>query len=120
MGSPRSSVREHCPDLHQRFKIMELIRILMVEQSNVSEGTGDFPGEGKSVTILGVPLSFGQSMAGVDLGPGAIRVAGLARRIEKLGYRVEDLGDLPLERPRTLPAAGEKVKYLKEIHTACE
>jgi arginase len=59
-------------------------------------------------------------MAGVDLGPGAIRVAGLARRIEKLGYRVEDLGDLQLERPRSLPAAGEKVKYLREIHLACE
>jgi len=92
----------------------------MVDQSNISEGTREFPGEGKSVSILGVPLSFGQSMAGVDLGPGAIRVAGLARRIEKLGYRVEDLADLPLERPRSLPAAGEKVKYLKEIHTACE
>src|SRR5882672_9129598 len=92
----------------------------MVDQSNISEGTGDLPGEGKSVSILGVPLSFGQSMAGVDLGPGAIRVAGLARRIEKLGYRVEDFGDLPLERPRSLPAAGEKVKYLKEIHNACE
>jgi arginase len=92
----------------------------MVDQSNMPEGNRDLPGSGKSVSILGVPLSFGQSMAGVDLGPGAIRVAGLARRIEKLGYRVEDLGDLPLERPRSLPAAGEKAKYLREVHTACE
>jgi arginase len=92
----------------------------MNEQSNTLQGTRDLPGTGKSVSILGVPLSFGQSMAGVDLGPGAIRVAGLARRIEMLGYRVEDLADLPLERPRSLPAAGEKVKYLKEIHAACE
>ena len=92
----------------------------MNEQSNTLQGTRDLPGTGKNVSILGVPLSFGQSMAGVDLGPGAIRVAGLARRIEMLGYRVEDLADLPLERPRSLPAAGEKVKYLKEIHAACE
>jgi arginase len=92
----------------------------MVDQSNISEATRELPGEGKSVSILGVPLSFGQSMAGVDLGPGAIRVAGLARRIERLGYRVEDLGDLQLERLRSLPAAGEKVKYLREIHLACE
>jgi arginase len=92
----------------------------MVDQSNVSEVRRDLPGSGKNVSILGVPLSFGQSMAGVDLGPGAIRVAGLAGRIENLGYAVEDLGDLPLERPRSLPAAGEKVKYLREIHAACE
>jgi arginase len=80
----------------------------------------DLPGAGKSVSILGVPLSFGQSMAGVDLGPGAMRVAGLAKRIETLGYEVEDLGDMPFERPRTLPPAGAKTKYLNEIHAACE
>jgi arginase len=92
----------------------------MIDESNLRKGSHDVPGEGKSVSILGVPLSFGQSMAGVDLGPGAIRVAGLAHRIEKLGYQVEDLDDLPLERPRSLPAVGEKVKYLREIHEACE
>lgn len=84
------------------------------------DGRGDVPGAGKSVSLLGVPLSFGQSMAGVDLGPGAIRVAGLIDRIAKLGYAVEDLGDLPLERPHSLPAVSDKVKYLKEIHAACE
>ena len=52
------------------------------------------PGEGKRVSVLGVPLSFGQSMAGVDLGPSAMRVAGLTRRIKKLGYEVKDLDDL--------------------------
>lgn len=80
----------------------------------------DLPGAGKSISILGVPLSFGQSMAGVDLGPGAMRVAGLAQRIAKLGYDVEDLGDLPIERPRSIAAPGEKTKYLSEIHKACE
>jgi arginase len=49
-----------------------------------------------------------------------MRVAGLAQRIARLGYEVEDLGDLPIERPRSLPAAGEKTKYLHEIHRACE
>jgi len=92
----------------------------MVNESNVMRGSHDLPGAGKSVSILGVPLSFGQSMAGVDLGPGAIRVAGLAPRIQKLGYSVDEMGDLPLERPRSLPAVGEKLKYLREIHEACE
>lgn len=80
----------------------------------------DLPGTGKQVSILGVPLHFGQSMAGVDLGPGAIRVAGLAERIARLGYEVNDRGDLPIERPRSAPPAGEKLKYLAEIRVACE
>jgi len=91
----------------------------MIDDSN-ARLSSELPGVGKGVSLLGVPLSFGQSMAGVDLGPGAIRVAGLAQRIAKLGYEVEDLGDLPLERPRTLPSTGEKIKYLSEIHRACE
>ena len=89
-------------------------------KKTVHERDRDFPGAGKSVSLLGVPLSFGQSMAGVDLGPGAIRVAGLVHRLAKLGYEVEDLDDLPLPRPRSLPAAGEKAKYLSEIYEACE
>ena len=80
----------------------------------------DLPGEGKRLSVLGVPLHFGQSMAGVDLGPGAMRVAGLTDRIGKLGYEVNDCGDLPIERPLSVPAAGEKLKYLAEIHAACE
>lgn len=59
-------------------------------------------------------------MAGVDLGPSAIRVAGLADRIAQLGYEVHDLDDLEIERPRSHPAAGEKLKYLTEIQDACE
>ncbi len=59
-------------------------------------------------------------MAGVDLGPSAIRVAGLADRISQLGYDVLDLDDLEIERPRSRPKPGEKLKYLAEIHDACE
>ena len=91
----------------------------MVGES-ITTQSNDLPGAGKSVSILGVPLSFGQSMAGVDLGPGAIRVAGLARRIARLGYEVEDLGDLLFERPRAIPSDSDKVKYLAEIERASE
>ena len=58
----------------------------------------EMPGVGKPLSILGVPLSFGQSKGGVHLGPAAIRVAGLAQRISNLGYEVNDRGDLPIER----------------------
>lgn len=78
-------------------------------------GTGD-----KTVAILGVPLGYGASMAGVDIGPAALRVARLQERIERLGYPVRDLGDMHLERPHTTPPEHEKLKYVGEISKACE
>ena len=74
----------------------------------------------KAVSILGVPLGYGASMAGVDIGPAALRVARLNQRIARLGYSVEDRGDMRLERPRTFPEEGEKLKYVREISNACE
>ena len=74
----------------------------------------------KKVSVLGVPLGYGASMAGVDIGPAALRVAGLHQRIARLGYSVQDLGDMRLERPQSHPAEGEKLKYLREISSACE
>jgi arginase len=80
----------------------------------------EMPGIGKPLSILGVPLSYGQSKGGVHLGPAAIRVAGLAQRISNLGYEVNDRGDLLIERSHSLPGFDEKLKYLTEIHDACE
>jgi len=74
----------------------------------------------KAVSILGVPLAYGASMAGVDMGPAALRVAGLPERIATLGYSVRDLGDMRLERSRFVPAPGDKLKHVREITTACE
>jgi arginase len=74
----------------------------------------------KAVSVLGVPLGYGASMAGVDMGPAALRVARLHQRISRLGYSVQDLGDMRLERPQSHPQEGEKLKYVREIGSACE
>src|SRR4029450_7151960 len=74
----------------------------------------------KAVSILGVPLGYGASMAGVDMGPAALRVARLNQRISNLGYSVRDLGDLRLERPQVIPQPQDKLKYVYEISSACE
>jgi len=74
----------------------------------------------KTVAILGVPLGYGASMAGVDIGPAALRVARLQQRIDPLGYRVRDLGDMRLERLQSVPLADEKLKYVREISNACQ
>jgi len=82
--------------------------------------TDDLPGLGRRVSILGVPLGFGQGLAGVDLGPSAMRVAGLADRVSQLGYEVSDLEDMEFARSRSRPKPEETLKYLAEIHAACE
>ncbi len=74
----------------------------------------------RAVTILGVPLGYGASMAGVDIGPAALRVARLNQRIARLGYSVRDLGDLRLERPQTIPDDTANLKFVREISIACE
>src|SRR5713226_6685620 len=86
----------------------------------VAERSGSAPLPKKAVTLLGVPLGYGASMAGVDMGPAALRVAGLTERVAKLGYSVRDLGDMRLERPRKPPEQHDKLKYVSQISSACE
>src|SRR5438093_2774649 len=74
----------------------------------------------RAVGVLGVPLAYGASMAGVELGPAALRVARLNKRIKQLGYKVRDLGDLHVQDAQTAPKPGDKLKYLREISAACE
>ncbi len=91
---------------------------LLEEQS--LKGAGRLPGEGKRACIIGAPCGLGASIAGVDLGPAAMRVARLRQRVVGLGYEVRDRGDLPMEFPAEQPPTGEKLRYLKEIKAACE
>ena len=74
----------------------------------------------RGVAVIGVPLAYGASMAGVELGPAALRVAKLNRRIAQLGYKVRDLGDLEVAEEQTAPEPGDKLKHLREISAACE
>lgn len=74
----------------------------------------------RAVGIIGVPLAYGASMAGVELGPAALRVARLTRRIAQLGYEVQDFGDLHVEEAQDAPGGSDKLKYLREITAACE
>ena len=48
----------------------------------------------KQIRIIGVPLDLGQSRRGVDMGPSAVRVAGLESKLEALGYNVKDGGNV--------------------------
>lgn len=91
---------------------------LVAEQQKAKLTSGK-PGDGRRVSIIGAPCGFGASIAGVDLGPAAMRVAGLRQRTAQLGYEVRDLGDLRMEYSANPPAPGEKLRYLPEITAFC-
>ncbi len=90
-----------------------------VVENNQNQSTTETKAK-KAVGVVGVPLAYGASMAGVELGPAALRVARLNRRIAQLGYEVRDLGDLHVEQSQSTPEPGTRLKYLREIRAACE
>ena len=54
------------------------------------------------------------------MGPSAVRVANLNKRVAALGYEVEDLGNVPVDQPESLPEGPRHAKYLPQIAAACE
>src|SRR5438046_9243093 len=73
----------------------------------------------KKLRVIGVPLDLGQSRRGVDMGPSAVRVAGLEARLEELGHVVEDAGNIAVSIPEQKKAGDPHAKYLKEITATC-
>jgi len=67
------------------------------------------------VHILGVPMDLGSGRRGVDMGPSAIRIAGLAARLTELGHKVVDEGDIPIKNMEELKVGDERARYLPEI-----
>jgi arginase len=74
----------------------------------------------RHIRILGVPLDLGQSRRGVDMGPSAVRVAGLQARLEALGHVVTDGGNVPVAIAETRAAGEPNAKYIREITETCE
>ncbi|WP_082235728.1 arginase [Halobacillus massiliensis] len=54
----------------------------------------------KKISLVGVPMDLGQNRRGVDMGPSAIRYAGIMERLERLDLKIEDLGDIEISRPK--------------------
>ncbi|MGA9128693.1 MAG: arginase [Terracidiphilus sp.] len=73
----------------------------------------------RPIRVIGVPLDLGASRRGVDMGPSAVRVAGLERKLEALGLQVTDGGNIPVEIAETQTAGNESAHYLREITETC-
>src|SRR5215813_6265939 len=73
----------------------------------------------QKIRIIGVPMDLGQSRRGVDMGPSALRVAGLQSRLKALGHTVEDIGNVDVKQPEEQPYGEKRAKYLSEITETC-
>ncbi|MBS1835475.1 MAG: arginase [Acidobacteria bacterium] len=71
------------------------------------------------IAIIGAPMDLGAGRRGVDMGPSAIRLAGLNEKIASLGYSVEDLGNIEVPQPESVTPGTEKARYLPQIAEAC-
>ena len=69
----------------------------------------------ENVSIIGFPMDLGADRRGVDMGPSALRIAGLQSKLENLGYKVEDTGDIKIEIMERQKIKNPKLKYLDEI-----
>jgi arginase len=73
----------------------------------------------RQIRVIGVPLDLGQSRRGVDMGPSAVRVAGLEARLESIGHVVEDGGNVAVAIPEQKKEGAAHAKYLREITATC-
>ena len=79
----------------------------------------------QQIRILGVPMDLGADRRGVDMGPSAIRYAGLADELDALGKTCVDGGDITVPRPEerdpdTEPFQDGRAKYFRETREVCE
>jgi arginase len=64
-------------------------------------------------------MDLGAGRRGVDMGPSALRVAGLNEKLVALGYEVEDLGNVVVEQPEAVPKGSRNARFLPQIAHTC-
>jgi len=73
----------------------------------------------RNIDLIGVPLDLGAGRRGVDMGPSAFRIAGLAGKLTHLGHKVRDGGDLFVPNPEVSRTGARNLKFLPEIVKVC-
>jgi arginase len=72
------------------------------------------------VAVIGAPLDLGAGRRGVDMGPSAIRYAGLATRLAELGLECVDLGNVETAVAEATSPGDERARFLPQIKEACK
>lgn len=74
---------------------------------------------GKTIKIIGVPMDLGASRRGTDMGPSALRIAGLGRRIRELGLEVAREEDIAVPAMETRKDKDSRAHYKPQILAVC-
>ena len=69
----------------------------------------------KIVNLIGFPMDLGADRRGVDMGPSALRIAGITQQLQSLGYQIIDDGDISIQIRERQKIKNPKLKYLDEI-----
>ncbi len=69
----------------------------------------------KNIDLIGFPMDLGANRRGVDMGPSALRIAGIIEELELLGYRIQDLGNIPIHPREHQILTHPGLRYLEEI-----
>jgi arginase len=69
----------------------------------------------KKLSIIGMPMDLGQLRRGVDMGPSAIRYAGINERLKPLFDDIHDMGDIPIGRPEVVVDPESKLRNLELV-----
>jgi arginase len=73
----------------------------------------------RSIALIGVPMDLGGGRRGVDMGPSAMRIAGLEEGVRALGRGFEDLGNVPVAEPSSREPVNPRARFLTEIAACC-
>lgn len=74
----------------------------------------------RKISVIGIPMDFGQLLRGVDMGPAAMRYTGLIKRLRALGHEVLDTGDIRIPVRDSDIQTQQQDRYLTEITQICE
>lgn len=74
----------------------------------------------KKIDIIGVPTDFGANTRGTNMGPAALRIAGLKERLEFLNLSVTDLGDIQIPTRESLSAKEKTNQFLPVVTALCQ
>jgi arginase len=74
----------------------------------------------RKLAVIGAALDLGQGRRGVDMGPSAIRYAGLDARVADLGYEYVDLGNVEAAVAEATDVVDEHARFLPQIKETCQ
>lgn len=74
----------------------------------------------RTVRVIGAPMDLGAGRRGVDMGPSAIRLAGLERELRRLGYEVHDVGNVTVPAPEVVGVGTPDARFLEPILHCCD